>query len=253
MIKRLTDTSLPGEKRFFTRIRSEYTKKDSRICPKIDLIKAELQRRKLISHLADSNRKISVLDTKVSVSKPLRENVKITEILGTKVTRVKSRDFLKKDVGPGLSSSLESNLVDVFTSIPDNNSSLDINKETMTQLTDLVKDTAIQNKIKQSFTVVLEYNGIPNSLDKLNSENLSEFYKKISAYFIEWAEYFEMYEIGQEDKKSLYDGKIEDLSEDGQDKLKVFLQDLIGDTPKNNILTSILSGIYRKISNDDSD
>jgi len=254
MIKRLTDTSIPGEKRFFTRIRSEYTKKDSRIYPNIDLIKAELQRRKLISHLADSNRKISVLDTKVSVSKPLRENVKVTEMLGTKVTRVKSRDFLKKDVGPGLSSSLESNLVDVITSTPGNNSGLNINKETKKQLSDLVQQIIAQNKVPLSFMVILRYNGIPSSLDELiKSERFYDFYQKLNDYFVEWAEHFEMYEIGQEDKNSLYDCKIEDLSEDGQDKLKEFIQDLIGNTPKDNIVTPILSGFYRKISNDDSD
>jgi hypothetical protein len=101
--------------------------------------------------------------------------------------------------------------------------------------------------------IILRYNGIPSSLDELiNSERSYDFYQKLSAFFVEWAERFEKYEINQVDKNSLCDGKIEDLSEDGRDKLKEFLQDLIDKTPKDNVLTPILSGIHRNISNDNS-
>ena len=185
-------------------------------------------------------------------ARPLVDSVSASEMLGMKVIRVESKDFLKKDAGPGLSATLESNLVDV--SYASNTNALTINKETTKQLSELVQHIIAQNKVPLSFMVILCYNGIPSSLDDLiKSERFYDFYQKLSDYFVEWAEHFEMYEIGQEDKNSLYDGKIEDLSEDGQDKLKVFLQDLIGNTPKGNILTPILSGIYQKISNDDSD
>lgn len=175
-----------------------------------------------------------------------------SDTLGMKVIRVKSKDFLKKDVGPGLSAALESNLVDISSA--SNTNTLSINKETTTQLSELVQQIIAQNNVPPSFMIVLRYNGIPSSLDELiKSERFYDFYQKLNDYFVEWVKHFEMYEICQEDKKSLYDGKIEDLSEDGQDKLKVFLQDLIGNIPKDNVLIPILSGIYRKISNDDSD
>ena len=248
MIKRLSDPSTATNKRFFTRTRSEYTRKDSRIYPNMDLIRSELRRKKLISYLDSDRRIISYTE----VSKRLGENVKISETLRLKVTRVKSKDFLKKDVGPGLSSSLESNLVDVFTPTAGYKSTLDING-TITPFQELVKDIAIQNKTQQSFIVILRYNGIPNTLNELiKSERFSDFYQKLSAYFVEWAEHFEKYEINPKDKNSLIQGKIEDLSEDGKDKLKVFLQDVIDNTPKVDILTPILLGIYQKISNDDS-
>ncbi|CAN5121397.1 hypothetical protein BH18THE2_BH18THE2_14360 [soil metagenome] len=249
MIKRLSDPSAAADKRFFTRTRSEYTRKDSRIYPNIDLIKSELQKRKLISYL-DSDRKVISYST---VSKRLSENAKISETLRMKVTRVKSRDFLKKDAGPGLSSSLESNLVDVFAPTAGYKDTLDI-KNTITQFQELVKDIAIQNKTQRSFIVLLRYNGIPNSLNELiKSERFSDFYQKLSAYFVEWAECFEKYEVTQQDKIFLLEGKIEALSEVGKNKVTVFLENLIDNIPKDNASIPIVSEIYQKISSNDGD
>jgi hypothetical protein len=188
----------------------------------------------------------------VQKARHLVDSVPASEMLGMKVIRVESKDFLKKDAGPGLSATLESNLVDISSA--SNTNALTINKETAIQLLELIQQIIAQNKVSPSFMVILRYNGIPSSLHELiKSERYYDFYHKLSDYFVEWLEHFEKYEIGQEDKNSLFDGKIEDLSEHTKDKLKVFLQDLIDNTPKDNILTPILSGICQKISNDDSD
>ena len=99
-------------------------------------------------------------------ARPLVDSVPASDALEMKVIRVESKDFLKKDAGPGLSAALESNLVDV--SYAGNTNALTINKETTKQLSELVQQIIAQNKGPPSFMVILRYNGIPSSLDVAN-------------------------------------------------------------------------------------
>jgi hypothetical protein len=182
------------------------------------------------------------------------EHVQISEKLGVKSIRAKSKDFLKKDAGPGLSATLESDLVKISAASTNGTEVVTIDKYTTLQLLDSVQQIVRQNKAYQPFMVILRYNGIPQSLDELiKSERFFDFYQGLSTYFIEWAEHFERYKISQQEKSSLLQSKIEDLSEDGKERLRIFLKDLIDNIAKDHVSIPIVSEIYQKLSNKDED
>jgi hypothetical protein len=178
----------------------------------------------------------------------IAESAPTSEMLQMKVTRRKLRDFLKKDVEPGLSATL----VDI--SFAGDASAETIKHKITKRLLELTQQIISQNNVSSQFMLILRYAGIPCSQDELGrSERFSNFYRRLGVYFVEWAEHFEMYELIQRDKASLNEGKIEELSKDGRGKLKIFLRDLIDNFAKDQVSISIISEIYKKILSDDED
>ena len=109
-LKKLADPEESPDKRVFTRVRSEVTRKDSKIIPNIPLIKILLDKKRVINSITDMN---AVTNTNVTkqvtyTARIVDSYLQISERIESRVIRANCNDFIK-DACKGISLVLGSN------------------------------------------------------------------------------------------------------------------------------------------------
>ena len=139
-LKRLADPEESPDKRVFTRVRSEVTRKDSKIIPNIPLIKILLDKKRVINSITDM---IAVTNTNVTkqvtyTARIVDSYVQISERIESRVIRANCNDFIK-DACKGISLVLGSNPISTQIYSQDNNNKFQINEEANHKLSELYK------------------------------------------------------------------------------------------------------------------
>jgi hypothetical protein len=95
-LKKLADPEKSLDERVFTRVRSEVTRKDSKIIPNIPLIKTLLDKKRVINSITNMNSVTSTNVTKqVSYTARIIDHVEISEKIELRVIRANCNDFIK--------------------------------------------------------------------------------------------------------------------------------------------------------------